>query len=153
LARIYSSMRRNRHPTDRPNLGAGTAEKRPVSCLFCRSRKLRCTREFPCSNCVERGISCQLRPPPQVLASDSPSSPSQPTSEVSNLDIVRRLERLEAIIQSQRSGQHTSDYVLPSPTPSRAQSHPLVVDIARLEKVSMGESFAVMNSFPAQVNK
>ncbi|PVH87146.1 hypothetical protein DL98DRAFT_544932 [Cadophora sp. DSE1049] len=90
--------------------------KRPVSCLFCRSRKLRCTREFPCSNCVERGISCQLRPPTQNSTSSSPAPPSQTPSEGSNLEIIQ---------------------LLPSPTPSRAESHPLVADIARLEKDSL----------------
>ncbi|KAH7403307.1 hypothetical protein BKA64DRAFT_574373 [Cadophora sp. MPI-SDFR-AT-0126] len=135
-------MRRNRHPRERPNLGAGVTEKRPVSCAFCRSRKLRCTREFPCSNCVERGISCQLRPPSQVSTSSSPAHTCQTTSEVSNLEIVQRVERLEEIIRSQGSVHDVTDRILPSPTPSRAESHPLAADIARLEKVSMGESFS-----------
>lgn len=146
-------MRRNRHPKERPNLGAGTAEKRPVSCLFCRSRKLRCTREFPCSNCVERGISCQLRPLPQVSTSSSPAPNTQSTSPVANLEIIQRLEKLEEIIRSQRCGNESSEQVLPSPTPSRAESHPLVADIARLEKVSMGESFAVTHSIPGDFIK
>jgi hypothetical protein len=48
-----------------------TSRKRPrqepVSCSFCRSKKLKCDRLSPCSNCATRRISCDaplaLRPP------------------------------------------------------------------------------------------
>lgn len=30
----------------------------PVSCQSCRSKKLKCNRVQPCSNCASRGISC-----------------------------------------------------------------------------------------------
>lgn len=42
----------------------------PVSCQFCRSKKLRCDRAQPCANCFARHISC-------VPASGSAESPAQ----------------------------------------------------------------------------
>lgn len=44
-------------------------EPRPVSCHFCRRRKLRCSRQFPCDNCSVRSITCQLYDP-----SDAPAA-------------------------------------------------------------------------------
>lgn len=38
---------------------------RPVSCHFCRTKKLRCSRDFPCTNCTSREIACHLYGPPQ----------------------------------------------------------------------------------------
>ncbi|KAG5970120.1 hypothetical protein E4U55_001839, partial [Claviceps digitariae] len=32
--------------------------QRPIACQSCRRRKIRCSREFPCSNCTSRGIKC-----------------------------------------------------------------------------------------------
>ncbi|KAH7319368.1 hypothetical protein BKA65DRAFT_529430 [Rhexocercosporidium sp. MPI-PUGE-AT-0058] len=120
---------------------------RPVSCIFCRSRKLRCTREFPCSNCVERGISCQLRPPSQVSTS-SPLVPTLPNaSEVSQAEILQRLETLENIVRNQtsRSRHDVLDQPLLSPATTFPESHPatphqlqpLAADIARLENDSL----------------
>lgn len=31
----------------------------PISCQLCRSKKLKCDRRQPCSNCVARGVTCQ----------------------------------------------------------------------------------------------
>ncbi|KIW29281.1 uncharacterized protein PV07_05106 [Cladophialophora immunda] len=36
---------------------------RPVSCHYCRSKKLRCSRQFPCDNCAVKGLTCQLYDP------------------------------------------------------------------------------------------
>ncbi|KAL4990745.1 hypothetical protein BDW68DRAFT_153800 [Aspergillus falconensis] len=30
----------------------------PLSCRLCRSKKLRCDRAQPCSNCVQRKVDC-----------------------------------------------------------------------------------------------
>ncbi|KAG5993693.1 hypothetical protein E4U52_001758 [Claviceps spartinae] len=32
--------------------------QQPIACQSCRRRKIRCPREFPCSNCTSRGIKC-----------------------------------------------------------------------------------------------
>lgn len=149
-------MPRTQRPKQRPNHTAGQSEKRPVSCLFCRSRKLRCTREFPCSNCLERGITCELRPASQASSVKSPITASPNTSEVSQTEILQRLQRLEEIVLNSNKRHGTfegaeSGEVLSSQAPTRSETcastppkfQPLTADIARLEKVALGESFSV----------
>lgn len=38
------------------------AAKKPRSCATCRSRKVRCDKKSPCSNCRRAGIACVLPP-------------------------------------------------------------------------------------------
>ncbi|KAF2176730.1 hypothetical protein K469DRAFT_812559 [Zopfia rhizophila CBS 207.26] len=65
-----------------------SSRQRPISCRFCRSRKLRCNREAPCSNCTSRGISCELE-----TLSRPPSDTDSPT-KTELLDRIRKLEEL-----------------------------------------------------------
>lgn len=153
-------MQRKRPNTDQPVDFDANKTKRPVSCAFCRSRKLRCTRVFPCSNCVARGITCQIH------ASQADSSSPIPTltngAEVSQAEILQRLQRLEELFQNQISNQgrcqvqHVgrlagSDRTIPSPAATQSETQPqtpehllpLAADIARLENLSVGESFSV----------
>ncbi|KAG6009126.1 hypothetical protein E4U21_003195 [Claviceps maximensis] len=102
--------------------------QRPIACQSCRRRKIRCSREFPCSNCTSRGIKCvqfyESQEPRQVdtlaVAGNAPdvvmqqmklqqllpvSSPSRDVSEpisvlFPNTDIRARLDRLENWITS-----------------------------------------------------
>ncbi|KAL4781991.1 hypothetical protein BJX76DRAFT_369430 [Aspergillus varians] len=73
-----------------------SSRQRPVSCHFCRSRKLRCSRRFPCPNCTSRGISCQL------YASQPVEIQSENTTGggigANSTDILARLQRLEDIV-------------------------------------------------------
>lgn len=83
--------------------------QRPVSCHFCRVRKLRCSRVFPCSNCTSRGLPCPepQDPPPgpsQFAGGTSGTSAAAETDkrtspgDASDSDILARLERLEALL-------------------------------------------------------
>ncbi|KAH8808802.1 hypothetical protein F5884DRAFT_793412 [Xylogone sp. PMI_703] len=41
----------------------GAVDKRfrrqqPISCTFCRDKKLKCSQSSPCSNCLSRGLVC-----------------------------------------------------------------------------------------------
>ncbi|KAF5543513.1 zinc finger transcription factor YRR1 [Fusarium mexicanum] len=88
--------------------------QRPVSCNFCRVRKLRCSREFPCSNCTSRGVQCQAQDPPWATGSSSRPASKRAGGSVSGggggggsggtsstgkeADILSRLERLEALL-------------------------------------------------------
>lgn len=87
--------------------------QRPVSCHFCRSRKLRCNRESPCSNCSARGITCHLyasdiRP----CATDQFGIVGRSNVPDSHDDlsqgILNRLERLEQALLSNTSTTATS---------------------------------------------
>lgn len=75
------------------------ARSRPISCFFCRSRKLRCSRQFPCTNCASRGLTCQQEnhyssaTPPPTYSSEGLNKPS--TLET---DVLERLRRLEKIV-------------------------------------------------------
>ena len=60
--------------------------QRPVSCRFCRVRKLRCDREAPCSSCVSRGIRCDL------VQHTSSSPHGIGTTEIELLERIRKLE-------------------------------------------------------------
>ncbi|KAI1371645.1 hypothetical protein F4677DRAFT_435290 [Hypoxylon crocopeplum] len=69
----------------------GRARADPVSCQSCRSKKLKCDRVQPCSNCAARGITCQFLVPPT-------KQPAR-ASTIHNIpEILGRIERLESII-------------------------------------------------------
>ncbi|KAK9241398.1 hypothetical protein V1525DRAFT_393036 [Lipomyces kononenkoae] len=72
--------------------------ERPVSCRFCRSRKLRCSRELPCSNCVSRGIVCELplKNAPRVTSTTS-------THDNAQAELLERIRKLEELVKSQKS--------------------------------------------------
>jgi hypothetical protein len=58
-----------------------------LSCEFCRSRKVRCNRVQPCSNCSVRGIDCAFLIPP--------GAQSSATIVPSHAELLQRIERLE----------------------------------------------------------
>jgi hypothetical protein len=69
----------------------------PSSCQSCRTKKLKCNRVQPCSNCSARAITCVFVTPPL------PELKSNPTGRYSSLnydagDIMNRLERLESLV-------------------------------------------------------
>lgn len=74
-------------------IGMQTARAHPrlVSCQLCRTKKLKCNRAQPCSNCIARGITCTFLVPPQ-RGREAVSSTS------SNEQLLRRVEQLESIV-------------------------------------------------------
>ncbi|KUJ13394.1 uncharacterized protein LY89DRAFT_157850 [Mollisia scopiformis] len=76
-----------------------THRGRPISCKFCRSRKLRCSREAPCSNCVSRGIHCDLQDHVRPLPT---------TSRASESELLERIRNLESLVRVQRSQENGS---------------------------------------------
>ncbi|KAI1657666.1 fungal-specific transcription factor domain-containing protein [Daldinia decipiens] len=70
---------------------AGTAQRpqsKPLSCTNCRARKLKCSREHPCSHCVRSGAECIF---PTRKRMRKPRANK-------NLDLLQRLSRLESIV-------------------------------------------------------
>lgn len=99
----------------------GSSRSRPVSCLFCRSRKLRCSRQLPCANCSSRGLSCQLESSSVLSTSSADESSDQPPRNFQQ-DVLARLHRLEEIVMTQREPTRSpSDQSgsRPGPPPSR----------------------------------
>ncbi|KAG5819794.1 hypothetical protein H9Q74_003987 [Fusarium xylarioides] len=111
--------------------------QRPVSCNFCRVRKLRCSREFPCSNCTSRGVQCQAQDPPRATGPSSRPVSKRAggdggggTSSVGKeADILSRLERLEALL-AERNKETDSNSNSNSRTISSAPSSEEGSDVA-----------------------
>ena len=72
----------------------GRVRPDPVSCQSCRSKKLKCSRVQPCSNCTARGIACNFLVPPQRRAGSA-------STFHSDSEILARIERLESIVLKQ----------------------------------------------------
>lgn len=67
--------------------------QQPVSCRSCRARKLRCDREFPCSNCASRGTACEL--------GNAVRPPSAPAHSLKS-ELLERVRKLERLAESQK---------------------------------------------------
>ncbi|CAD6446006.1 66310165-71bb-4297-b1b6-a86131eefc64 [Sclerotinia trifoliorum] len=71
----------------------------PVSCQFCRTKKLKCDRKFPCSNCHSRKLSCT-----SAATSADPSSiqskafESKQPSIQGIAELNARLKRVEELL-------------------------------------------------------
>lgn len=69
----------------------------PLSCYPCRTRKLKCDRSHPCSNCVKReGVGTSAC----SYASPVNRKKGQSTSESSPDDMQNRIDRLEGLVLS-----------------------------------------------------
>ena len=122
----------------------GAPRQRPVSCRFCRSRKLRCSREAPCSNCVSRGIRCEL---------EYPAGPSPGTLGAAEPEIVERIRKLEELVENQKSQQNESVKQHSESSDTHAQQarrsalspqiEHLDNDVAWLESIYSGQDLSV----------
>ncbi|KAL4809095.1 hypothetical protein BDV18DRAFT_133963 [Aspergillus unguis] len=77
-------MKRSIAPPDR------LPSQQPVSCQFCRTRKLKCDRGRPCFNCASRNHEC-------AYESDS-QRPSAHPSCTQHSELVERIRRLERAV-------------------------------------------------------
>lgn len=109
--------------------------QRPISCKLCRQRKLRCSRVFPCSNCVCRGLECVHDGP--TSAATAPSSAISPgvagggananaaaasqdktaplPKDLPASELLARLEKLEALVANQSRDVPAVPPVVPPP--------------------------------------
>ncbi|KAK7439294.1 hypothetical protein Landi51_11271 [Colletotrichum acutatum] len=115
-----------------------------ISCELCRARKLRCNRQFPCSNCTARGVKC-LAPAVQKRngqrGSVDQTQPSVPPDTSANL--IRRLESLEALLAAKISNSGASQLrcLVNDAHAGRASSPDILYmlsDALILERQSMG---------------
>ncbi|KAJ9617102.1 hypothetical protein H2200_000823 [Cladophialophora chaetospira] len=95
--------------TDPQPRGQTTSTRRrrqnPVSCRFCREKKLRCDRQSPCSNCSSRGVFCSNEPKSQPRAASSDAA--------DNAVLLDRLKHLEEIVRNQQTRPAFADDRLP----------------------------------------
>ncbi|KAK7514331.1 putative Zn(II)2Cys6 transcription factor [Phyllosticta citriasiana] len=83
-----------------------------VSCQLCRTKKLRCDRSQPCSNCSQRGAQCVYAGQGPVSSSSStmPGSAKLPVEE-----ILQRLQNLEKAVFNKSDPQTNAPGLLSSP--------------------------------------
>ncbi|KAI1405367.1 fungal-specific transcription factor domain-containing protein [Hypoxylon fuscum] len=67
---------------------AQTPQAKPLSCTNCRTRKLKCSREYPCHHCVRSGAECVF---PTRKRTRKPR-------KTKNSELLQRLNRLESIV-------------------------------------------------------
>ncbi|KAI1478541.1 hypothetical protein F4774DRAFT_385197, partial [Daldinia eschscholtzii] len=99
-----------------PTRQRSKARPDPVSCQSCRSKKLKCNRVQPCSNCAARGISCHFLVPPQGRT-------ERTTAGHDSAELIERIERLEAIILQSSAEKNNSQH---APDDSRHASQSLL---------------------------
>ncbi|KAI5196799.1 hypothetical protein E4T39_07622 [Aureobasidium subglaciale] len=68
----------------------------PVSCRVCRKKKLKCSRTFPCSNCVSRGLDCE---PPEAI----PRLSGQESFKCDSIPLTGRAQMRRATLTERRS--------------------------------------------------
>jgi hypothetical protein len=83
-----------------------------VSCEFCRTKKLKCSRVQPCSNCSARGITCTFLVPP-----------SRGTSAITGESLIlSHIEQLQSTVFSLQQRLHAQDRSTNAPS-TTASSH------------------------------
>lgn len=133
--------------------------QRPISCKLCRQRKLRCSRVFPCSNCLCRGVECEHDGQLTTSSHDSPEVRSK-TKDVSNSELLARLEKLESIIALQNGAgqveraiaqpEHSESSQLSSEaSPISPQLQKITDDALFLERSCYGSMVGVSSAEPA----
>lgn len=128
----YLSMQRSRARPD------------PVSCQLCRSKKLRCNRVQPCSNCTTQGTSCTYLVPPQRRQAESTNTGP------SNADLLERIERLEALVSSGLASDTRPPTLAPSSwsiATSDVQQRRRESDLELLENIGIRDDTLVRESF------
>ncbi|KAH8889097.1 hypothetical protein GQ53DRAFT_227405 [Thozetella sp. PMI_491] len=119
----------------------------PVSCRFCRSRKLRCSRGQPCTNCRSRGIACEPCGPSELPSTEitAPSVSSTAVPSVSLPDISERLRLLEETVATHeqrwdRLADGTSAPRIDAPALLQAGSFDATPSLTTLKRVSMDKA-------------
>ncbi len=97
-------------PTDpvEPNAHqARRTRQNPVSCRLCRLKKLKCNRQYPCSNCSARGVGCEyFARIPGSSSTDVADQRQALPAAAESAGFQTRLERLEeAVFNKQQDGK------------------------------------------------
>ena len=127
----------------------GVPRQRPVSCRFCRTRKLRCSRDAPCSNCVSRGLHCDLETSTAQRSSESNTLKSDTLQRIQRLERLIGTQRLEPEEDSEQTNSCKSSSIAPSEPHIQHRSafspqiQDLANDAARLERLYTGEGPSV----------
>ena len=111
------------HVFSRANMQRGRGRVEAVSCQSCRSKKLRCNRAQPCSNCIARDIPCNFQVPPERRTEIISTTHT-------DARLLRRIERLEALIRQPPSATtHIEDHPSKQLALSPISEHVVASDI------------------------
>jgi hypothetical protein len=98
-------------------------QQRPLSCRLCRTRKLRCSLVFPCSNCTTRGDICNPQNSDNRKKDVSVVKDVSVAQKITAAELLSRLQRLETLValdntsqEPQRIGHELEQQSLPSRT-------------------------------------
>ncbi|KAH7243924.1 hypothetical protein B0J15DRAFT_552781 [Fusarium solani] len=133
--------------------------KLPPSCSLCRTRKLRCNRANPCSNCTIRGVRCDTV---ARTASPAPVAESPVDAEPAATKLLERLARLEAVLadsgsKPEQTFENLSRSNLASSSFMSTRLKNVTSDVLRLEKscstqdtLGLGQDPFVVSTRPIQ---
>ncbi|KAI1336761.1 hypothetical protein F5Y15DRAFT_393065 [Xylariaceae sp. FL0016] len=118
-------------PTEGPQRKIQKRNRPPVSCLLCRTRKVKCDRQQPCERCVKSGEAsfCEYAP----RAARKPRAPEQPRSQVdvrprqepmSRPVLQVRLQKLEEMVNGLMYTANPQEHVLNTPSSSDQRTEP-----------------------------
>ncbi|EWG41036.1 hypothetical protein FVEG_03225 [Fusarium verticillioides 7600] len=82
-----------------------SSRPRTRSCAVCHRRKVRCDKNFPCSQCVRSGFECSYPPA---------GPPARRAKKTTINDVASRISQMEKTIEAFKAGQDVS----PQPTVS-----------------------------------
>lgn len=122
------------------NMQTSKSRQEPLSCQLCRSKKLRCNRVQPCSNCQARNIPCHFLNPP----SRNQRGRTAPTGQITD-EILERLTRLESIVL------HKADELPDSPVTSgtpQSSNSAQYSDLHLLENIGVRQDSLVCLHLP-----
>lgn len=112
----------------------------PWNCLNCKRRKVRCDRQFPCTNCVKGERDCVFPTSGRVFRRPEPRiSTSGPRAK--QIELMSRIRRLENVVD----GLNTELESRPAPsggsTPGSLPSHDVTCDVSSSDGVAASLSY------------
>ncbi|TAQ90834.1 hypothetical protein B7494_g830 [Chlorociboria aeruginascens] len=77
-------------PSRNPQDAHSTSSPKPLSCISCRQRKIKCNKIDPCNHCQKLGVFCQF--PPRARGRRKQNAKERET------ELLQRINRLESLV-------------------------------------------------------
>src|SRR5450432_2958942 len=78
-----------------------TKPGRVQSCVMCQQRKVKCNREFPCSNCIKSGNEC---------IKSVPAPPRRKKRKVPQSELTAKIKHYERLLKGHGVTIHGGEY-------------------------------------------
>jgi hypothetical protein len=86
-------------------MGRQRQQRPSLSCRLCRTRKLRCSLVFPCSNCTTRGDICNPQNSDNRKNDVSVVKDVSVAKKITAAELLSRLQRLETLVTLDNTSQ------------------------------------------------